>query len=87
MRNPLLQLLFQEQKIGYIVTNSQYTILEYEGESNLFISLSEDLPVTLFDLVPELMGCEDILQDILEGVFPRFPRNRLYQYCSVTLSV
>jgi adenylate cyclase len=77
MHNPLLQLLFEEQKIGYIVTNSQYTILDYEGESSLLVSLSQDLPTTLFDLVPELMGCEDILQDILDGVLPRFQLENL----------
>lgn len=77
MHNPLLQLLFEEQKLGYIVTNSEYIILDYEGESSLFVSLSEELPVTLFDLVPELMGCEDILQDIVDGVLPRFQLENL----------
>ncbi len=77
MHNPLLQLLYDEQKIGYIVTNPEYTILDYEGESSLFVDLCEELPVTLFDLVPELMGCEDILQDILDGVLPRFQLENL----------
>lgn len=75
-KSSLLQLLFKEQKTAYIVADSLYAVLDYDGEQSLFNQTDDTLP-TLLDLVPELMGCEDILQDILDGVLPRFQLENL----------
>jgi adenylate cyclase len=69
----LLQLLLSEQKIGYVIADHNLVVLEYGGDLAIFSHLEErhnSLP--LFDFIPELYGCEDILQDILSGVLPRF---------------
>ncbi|EDN66505.1 adenylyl cyclase class-3/4/guanylyl cyclase [Beggiatoa sp. PS] len=69
----LLQLLLREQKTGYVIADHDLVVLEYGGDLAVFSHLEEShnsLP--LFDFIPELYGCEDILQDILSGVLPHF---------------
>ncbi len=71
MHTTLLQLLLSEQKIGYVVADHQLTVLNYGGDPTAFND-TQDKSTSLLDFIPELNGCEDILQDILEGRLPRF---------------
>jgi len=73
MHTMLLQILLREQKIGYVIANHHLTVLDYGGYLTMFIGTQDfPMPSPLLDFIPELNGCEDILQDILEGVLPRF---------------
>jgi len=73
MHKTLLQSLFSEHKIAYTIVDHNLTVLDYGGNPTVFVN-TNDIPVSLqvMDLIPELNGCEDILQDILNGMLPRF---------------
>ena len=76
MHKTLLQLLLNEKKIGFLVTNKQFLITEYGGEYSTFVDEPE-LSALATDVIPELCGCEDILQDVLDGILPRFQLENL----------
>jgi adenylate cyclase len=74
----LLQLLLNQQKIGYVITDYHITVLDYGGEPTIFgESLNQSTSLSLLDFIPELNGCEDILQDILDGRLPKFQLENL----------
>ncbi|BAP55929.1 adenylyl cyclase class-3/4/guanylyl cyclase [Thioploca ingrica] len=73
----LIQLLLREQKIGYAIVDFQLTVLAYEGQLSLFNNHEGTKKLHLLDLVPELIGCEDLLQEILQGELPRFELENL----------
>jgi len=76
--NTLLQILLNEQKIGYVIANSNLSIIHYGGNVAVFSFLQTlNSSFSLLDLIPELSGCEDLLQDILEGTLPRFQLENL----------
>lgn len=75
MHQTLFERLFQEQKIAYIVTDALCNVLHYGGDINLLGN--PDLSPTLLELIPELDGCEDLLQDILDGTLPNFQLENL----------
>lgn len=68
---PLLDVLLYEHKLAYALLASDLQLLEQGGDNSLFFS-----PPTpdsdLYELIPELMGCEDLLQEIIDGQTPRF---------------
>ncbi|MBE9561806.1 MAG: adenylate/guanylate cyclase domain-containing protein [Proteobacteria bacterium] len=76
MHESLLQLLLTEKKIGFLVTDKQFLITEYGGEYSLFID-EPDPPAIATEIIPELCGCEDILQDVLTGILPQFQLENL----------
>ncbi|HIE01502.1 MAG TPA: adenylate/guanylate cyclase domain-containing protein [Thiotrichaceae bacterium] len=78
LQAPLLQLLLSEQKIGYVIVDHHLTVLNYGGKLTVFLD-TQDLrdPLPLLDFIPELNGCEEILQDILNGVLPSFQLENL----------
>jgi len=67
----LLQRYLSEQKQAYVVVEHGLNVLEYGGEFALFDHFDESQP-ELLELIPELVGCEDILQEILDGTLPNF---------------
>lgn len=74
----LLQLLLIQQKIGYVITDHNITVLDYGGEPTILDeSLNQSTSLSLLDFIPELNGCEDILQDILDGRLPKFQLENL----------
>jgi adenylate cyclase len=73
----LIQLLLQEQKIGYVMVDPQLTVIAYEGELSSFTGSKQTKKLHLLDLIPELIGCEDLLQEILQGELPRFELENL----------
>ncbi|MFK5969826.1 MAG: adenylate/guanylate cyclase domain-containing protein [Candidatus Marithrix sp.] len=76
MHKTLLQLLLNEKKIGFLIVNDQFLITEYGGEYSTFVDEPE-LSTLVIDVIPELCGCEDILQDVLTGILPRFQLENL----------
>lgn len=94
MSTTLLKLLLSEQKTGYVIADEQLVVLEHGGDPTVFID-SQDLltPLPLLEIIPELTGCEDILQDIINNTLPHFQLenlNRMRQngelyYLNVTL--
>ena len=69
----LLQLLLSEQKMGYVIADHHFIVSDYSGNPDIFAPIeAEDEPILILDFIPELYGCEEILQDILDGVLPNF---------------
>jgi len=78
MASSLLQLLFDQQKMGYVVANQELIVIDYQGDSSIFPDSNElPSPLSLLDFIPELNGCEDIIQDILDEVLPDFQLENL----------
>lgn len=77
MRSNLLSLLLLEQKMGYILLSSQLEVLEYDGDNTVFFTHDASQPLQLFDLIPELVGCEDIIDEILADHLPEFNLDNL----------
>ena len=73
MNTTLFQVLLNEQKTGYVVIDHNFSVLEYAGNLTVLISPSNSsTPLQIFDIIPELSGCETILEDILNGISSRF---------------
>ena len=51
-------------------------ITEYGGGYSIFID-EPNLSASAIDIIPELCGCEDILQDVLDGILPQFQLENL----------
>lgn len=77
MHPNLLQFYLNEQKIAYILVDHDLEIVEYNGEISLLGESNQHTSPELLDLIPELVGCEDILQDVLAGHLPRFELDSL----------
>lgn len=76
--NTLLQILFCEQKIGYIITGPDLAVMFYGGDASIFSSFQDiSSQLSLLDLIPELIGSEEVLDDILKGILPRFQLENL----------
>ncbi|MBN1219115.1 MAG: HAMP domain-containing histidine kinase [Anaerolineae bacterium] len=73
MQSTVAELILQDRKIAYALTNRHLQVIEINGAVDLFYL---DHPTwvgeSLLALVPELLGCESILADILNGNLPRF---------------
>jgi len=72
----LPQFIFQHQKTAYAITDTQYNIIQHGGDVHLFGDMLQQ-GVTLFDAVPELYGCEDVIEDIVKGILPEFDLENL----------
>lgn len=71
--NSTTELILNDKKIAYALTDSNLKIVELSGPLTLFAPNSEPLlGCPLLEAVPELVGAEDVLVDILAGVTPRF---------------
>jgi signal transduction histidine kinase len=67
------QLILQDRKIAYAITDRNLNVVEVSGAVNiLWNSHQTSLGRSLLDLVPELVGSEAVLADILSGELPRF---------------
>ncbi len=76
MHSPLIQSILHEQHIVYLIVGKNFVVHEWGGELDI---LSDDHTAIddLFTLVPELVGCEEVLQEILEESLPRFQLDNL----------
>jgi len=77
IKSNLLQLILREQDLGYILTQPELNVLEYNGSDSIFANCETHEVLHLFDLVPELVGCEDIITDVLTGDLPKFELDNL----------
>jgi signal transduction histidine kinase len=73
MDSTLAHLILRNCRIAYAITDDALTVVEMGGEGDILcndheVCLGQSLP----DLVPELIGLEDVLADILGGDLPRF---------------
>lgn len=73
MDSTLAHLILRNCKIAYAITDDALTVVEVGGEGGILcddheVCLGQSLP----DLVPELVGLEEVLADILGGDLPRF---------------
>ena len=72
MDSTLAQYIHLDRKIAYAVTDQQLRVTEVGGAIEILQGGSADFAGrTLVDLVPELVGSEPDLADILEGELPR----------------
>lgn len=67
--------LFNEQHILYLLVNAEHTVIAGGGELTLLNTFI--LGNHLIELIPELVGCEDLMADIIEGVLPDFQLENL----------
>jgi len=72
--NPTAALLIlQDRKIAYAITDRNLNVIEVGGTADVLCDNHEScLGCSLLVLVPELIGCEDALADVLVGRLPRF---------------
>lgn len=83
MHATLADVLFKEQKVAYLIADEYFVILEQGGDLNILQDThSVFLHSSLLDTIPELMGSEELLQDVLQGVLPRFELENLNRECS-----
>lgn len=68
------QLLLRNRKIAYVITDLNLEIVEVGGAVDVFRHSDSDSVVgrALMELVPELVGSEMVLADILAGKLPYF---------------
>ncbi|MFQ5341292.1 MAG: ATP-binding protein [Anaerolineae bacterium] len=67
------QLILQDRKIAYAITDRDLNIVEVSGAAEIIRNgHTTSLGHSLLDLVPELVGSEDVLAEILAGTLPRF---------------
>lgn len=73
MDSTVAQLILQDRKIAYVITDPNLTILEVSDEANILpAGYQTSLGCSLLDLNPELIGSEEALADVLAGELPRF---------------
>ncbi len=72
----LPQFIFQHQKTAYAVVDTTSNIIQRGGDTNLFGDMLQE-NMTLFDLVPELYGCEDVIDDVIVGNLNEFALDNL----------
>ncbi len=67
MEIDLLQAVLERRRMAFILTDRALTVIEVEGQVALLPSKGSTVGQRLLDLVPELVGSEDILARILAG--------------------
>lgn len=79
MESELFKLLLNKQHMAYLLTNRQCEVLRVHGDFSEF-AISEQIAnesTDLFDFIPELIGCDDILWDVLDGNLSDFELKNL----------
>ena len=73
METAIAAAILQDRKIAYIVTDSSLKVTEISGMTDVLTDTEQaGHGRNLLDIVPELIGCEDVLAEILHGTLPRF---------------
>jgi signal transduction histidine kinase len=74
MDSMTLQSILSDRKITYLLTDRNLQVVVAEVSEGIFSGKNGQILLgsSLVDLVPELIGSEDILADILAGKLPRF---------------
>ncbi len=67
------QLILQDRKLAYFITNREFMVVEISGPVGICgIGYDTCLGRSLLEMMPELVGSETDLADILSGKLPRF---------------
>lgn len=79
MEPELFKLFLHKQHTAYLLINRQCEIVQSYGT---FSNFALDQAITsnssdMFDFIPELIGCDDILWDVLDGNLPDFELENL----------
>ena len=73
MDSTIAQLILQDRKVAYAITDRNLNVVEVSGAVDiLWDSHQTSLGQSLLDLVPEMVGNDEILAAILAGELPRF---------------
>jgi PAS domain S-box-containing protein len=73
MDRTIVQLILQDRKIAYFIVDRNLIVTEVSGSLSMCgIAHETCLGRSLFELLPELIGSEGVLADILAGSLPRF---------------
>jgi len=73
MFSSVAELILQDRLVSYAITDRSLTVVEVGGaDSVLGINGREWIGHSLLELVPELVGSEPALTDLLDGALPRF---------------
>jgi adenylate cyclase len=63
--NQLNQFIFEHQKLAYAVVDQELNLIQTGGNASLLNVNFE--ATTIFDLAPELYGCEEVITELLEN--------------------
>lgn len=74
MASPAIESILQDRRIVYFNVNPKLHVTACHGAVRLLqrIFTGTVLQESLLQIVPELIGCEDVLQEVLGGTLPRF---------------
>jgi adenylate cyclase len=83
MHTSLANVLFKEQKVAYLLVDEHLTLFEQGGDLSVLQSATPfALHCSLLEIIPELIGSEDLLQEVLNGDLPRFELENLNRVLS-----
>ena len=72
MAPTLIEVILKDRKLAYAITDRELKVIELGGQVELlYADHSTWLGCSLLELVPELVGSERSLNDILAGILPR----------------
>lgn len=73
MHDPVAQAILFDRRIAYAITDCNYTVLEVSDPKwSAVAAIAVEPGDNLFDAVPELVGCEMALAELLSGTLLRF---------------
>ena len=74
MDSLIAQLILQDHRVGYLVVNRDLKLVEINDTLSLYSDDPQRLQqASLWDLVPELVGNEDVVADLMGRVrYPAF---------------
>ncbi|MDQ1301771.1 MAG: hypothetical protein QG637_1693 [Chloroflexota bacterium] len=73
----LTQVILEDRKITYCITDRDLRVIQVSDAARLLSDADDVLGHSLLDIVPELIGSEMVLADILAGKTPRFELARV----------
>lgn len=73
MHGLIAHAILHDRRIAYAVTDRNLNVVEFSSANSIFFNSSVNwLGHRLLELVPELVGCEEMLADLLTGEAERF---------------
>jgi len=82
----LLSVILREQKIAFLIIDQKFTVIDCADAGNIFGQNGEGKAqnTTIFDAIPELTGCEEIISDVAHGLLPNFELENINRSISDT---
>jgi signal transduction histidine kinase len=72
MDSTIVQAILQTHKLAYVLTDARLKILAYNDIAGIFAECPLRADGALSDSLPELIGSESIIADLLDGALPSF---------------